>query len=404
MRRPCLFFIFLALLSISKNLRSQTIAFASPVEISNGSVSGVTSLDAADFNLDGLLDVVVLEGGKHAEKPTFAWFEQKSQDNWIRHELGNMKQVDSFLGSAKCADMDTDGDMDIVFTSDNHIRGPIKVFIAENPGGTAVYQPWKLHVIATFEGFHANDMKIADMDNDRRNDVVIRHKNPNTLRILFQDSGKKWHIKSMNTENLGLEGFAIGNLNRDATLDIAINGYWFKGPSEPRKGEYKLFSIDTIFTTINGNTKEDIGDINADGRNDILISPAEDYYNGKDHVLAWYQAPENPEITGDWIQHIVRKNYNRGHAVKLADMDNDGDLDIVSGQAWPPMRITVYLNNNGDFSQTYPVIQGKGIYSGSIKDMDNDGDIDIVGEETYSQNSKPWYYENLLLPYKKRVE
>ena len=205
----------------------------------------------------------------------------------------------------------------------------------------------------------------------------------------------------MNTENLGLEGFAIGNLNTDVTLDIAINGYWFKAPSEPRKGEYKLFSIDTIFTRINGNTKEDIGDINLDGRNDIVISPAETYYNGKDHVLAWYQAPENPEIARDWIQHIVRKNYNRGHSVKLADIDNDGDLDIISGQAWPPMLITVYLNNNADFSQAYRVIEGKGIYSGSIKDMDSDGDIDMVGEETYSQNSKPWYYENLLLPYKK---
>src|SRR5687768_3186861 len=126
-RIPNLFFLLLALLTVSKNLRSQTIAFARPVEISQGSVSGVTSLDAADFNLDGLLDVLILEGGKHAEKPTFAWFEQKSRNNWVRHELGNIKQVDSFLGSAKCADMDEDGDMDVVFTSDNHTQGPIKV-------------------------------------------------------------------------------------------------------------------------------------------------------------------------------------------------------------------------------------------------------------------------------------
>jgi hypothetical protein len=30
------------------------------------------------------------------------------------------------------------------------------------------------------------------------------------------------------------------------------------------------------------------------------------------------------------------------------------------------------------------------------KDMDSDGDADIVGEDTYSGESRPWIYENLL--------
>ena len=47
-------------------------------------------------------------------------------------------------------------------------------------------------------------------------------------------------------------------------------------------------------------------------------------------------------------------------------------------------------------------MEGKGIYSGAIKDFDNDGDLDIVGEDTYSNQSRPWYYENLLLSNKKK--
>jgi hypothetical protein len=118
-------------------------------------------------------------------------------------------------------------------------------------------------------------------------------------------------------------------------------------------------------------------------------------------MLAWYEAPVNPEITGDWIQHIVKAPYNWGHMVKLVDIDNDGDLDIISGQAWPPRRITIYVNNNADFIESHIIMEGKGIYSGAITDMDNDGDIDIVGEDSYSKNSKPWYYENFLLKPKK---
>ena len=146
MRRHFICFCFLYTLIISDDAGGQAM-FAAPVDISNGSVSGVTSLDAADFNGDGLLDVVVMEGGKHATKRTFAWFEQKSETFWQRHELGSAHQLDSFLGSARCEDIDNDNDADIVFTSDNHSLGPVRVIVAENPGTTQVTRPWKMKTI-----------------------------------------------------------------------------------------------------------------------------------------------------------------------------------------------------------------------------------------------------------------
>ena len=400
-RMKSLQIILLIILQHSLCIQSfgQKLRFEEPVDIGAESVSGVTALDAGDFNLDGLMDVAVLEGGKHAEKPTFAWFEQQANGKWKRHEFGNNNLIDSFLGSAKCADMDGDGDYDLVFTSDNHSVGPIKVFIFVNPGNPAVYESWKPYHIATIQGYHANDMKIADMNNDGKKEVIIRHKDPNTIEILFQPEKfyyEEWKVKSLPTGKLGTEGFAIGNINEDLLPDISVNGYWFKAPSDPENASYTLFSIDTLYTQINPNTKEEIGDINGDGLNDIVISPAEAYGNGKDHILAWYEAPKNPENSAKWIKHIIKEPYNNAHTVKLIDIDNDGDLDIISGQAWPPKQITVFLNNQGDFSKSFVITEDKGIYSGAILDMDGDGDIDIVGEDTYANKAKPWYYKNLL--------
>ena len=51
----------------------------------------------------------------------------------MRYQLGFLEDVDSFLGSVKCADMDDDGDMDVVFTSDNHSISPMSIFIYYNP-------------------------------------------------------------------------------------------------------------------------------------------------------------------------------------------------------------------------------------------------------------------------------
>ncbi|GJM30794.1 MAG: hypothetical protein DHS20C17_34290 [Cyclobacteriaceae bacterium] len=377
------------------SISAQSVNFAPEIDVSNGTVSGVTSLDAGDLNDDGLLDIVVLEGGKHAEKPTIAWFEQTRTERWTRHELGNPAQLDSFLGSAKCYDIDSDGDIDIVLTSDNHAKGPIRVIILENPGDSLVFQPWNLRQIASIPGFHANDMRIDDMDRNGKPDIIIRHKNPNSLRILFQKTKYDWITKTMDTQHLGNEGFAVGDLNVDSIPDISINGYWFKAPSEPMEGQYELFAIDTIYTTINPNTKEDIGDINGDGLNDIVISPAESFYQGKNHQLAWYQASTTPEIGSTWIKHTVKEDYNHGHSVKLIDMDMDNDLDLISGQAWTPKQITIFFNDGSRFSRHQLVVTGKGIYSGAFKDMDGDGDVDLVGEDEYSNKSKPWYYENI---------
>ena len=182
----------------------QGLSFAEPVDISGGSVSGVSALDAADFNKDGLMDV-----------------------------------VESFIGTVKCGDINGDSYPDVVFTADGHSSGPIKVYWLENPGRKQM-KPWKAHLSATIDGFHANDIRLADMDNDGLLDIIIRHKNPNTIRIILQDKKDEWSTVSINTEKLGLEGFAIGLINGDEKPDISVNGYWFESPKDPRKELYLL--------------------------------------------------------------------------------------------------------------------------------------------------------------------
>jgi hypothetical protein len=177
-----------------------------------------------------------------------------------------------------------------------------------------------------------------------------------------------------------------------------MTGHWFKAPKNPRVGEYERFDIESGFKNVNPATKEDVGDINGDGRLDILLSPAEHFkkYGGENYDLAWYECPENPEMVDKWHKHIVRSDYNKAHCAKLADFDNDGDLDILSAITWDNREIRIYFNENGAFHNSLQVSEGKGIYSGAVGDMDGDGDIDIVAEDKYAQDGRPWYFENLL--------
>ncbi|PHN05721.1 FG-GAP repeat domain-containing protein [Flavilitoribacter nigricans] len=376
-------------------ISDEPLRFAEPVDISGGSVAGISALDVADFNQDGLLDVAVLEGGAHAGgRFTLAWFEQKENKTWQRHEFGISEPFDDFIGSARCADMDNDGDPDLILTNDGHTTGPQRVYYYENPGKDKVNAAWPNYRIATFEGWHANDMRIADMDADGLPDIIIRHKGPDVVRILFQNSREDWTVVNAHTGQEG-EGLAVGDIDRDGLPDITMTGHWFQTPAKPRQGEYRRWDIDPVFKTINKATKEEVGDLNGDGRLDVLLSPAEHFpkYGGADHDLAWYEAPADPTDSSGWIKHIIRSGYNKAHCAKLADFDGDGDLDVLTAVAWDDKEIRIYFNDEGVFDRSQLIIASKGIYSGAVADMDGDGDLDIVGEDCYAHESKPWLYE-----------
>ncbi|WP_339925345.1 VCBS repeat-containing protein [uncultured Cyclobacterium sp.] len=387
--------LFLPILSVS----AQSTHFANPIDLSTGSVSGVSALDVGDINGDGRMDVVVLEGGVHAEgRFTLAWFEQTKKGEWEKHDFNIPVKFDDFIGSARCADMDNDGDIDLVFSNDGHATGPINVYFLKNPGRRKVHKQWEHSLISSIEGFHANDMRLADMDLNGKKDVVIRHKNPESLKIIFQDGKENWHTKTIYEGQAG-EGLAVGDINSDGMPDITMTGHWFKAPKDPKNAEFIRFDIEAGFKEVNKATKEEVGDINNDGRPDVLLSPAEHFkkYGGDNYDLAWYECPKNPEAVTEWKKHVVKSDYNKAHCAKLADMDNDGDLDIISAMAWDNREIRIFINENGAFKESILVEEGKGIYSGAIADMDGDGDLDIVGEDKYATDSKPWLFRNLLI-------
>ncbi|NND32515.1 MAG: hypothetical protein HKN76_07985, partial [Saprospiraceae bacterium] len=98
------------ILLCSQPAHSQVQSFAEPQDLSQGTVSGISALDVADLNQDGLVDVVVLEGGAHSEgRFTLAWFEQSKSGKWLRHDFNIPVQFDDFIGSARCEDKDQDG-------------------------------------------------------------------------------------------------------------------------------------------------------------------------------------------------------------------------------------------------------------------------------------------------------
>ncbi len=378
-------------------------------DIATGSVRGVSAMDAGDLDGDGLGDVVVAEGGKHAGgRKTFAWFKAPATigGSWTRYNINNSAPLKPFLGSVKLADMDKDGDLDVVLTSDNHSGSSsamkADVFVFVNPGPSNVKGTWSFHKVNTSELplFHINDLEIADMDGDGKKDIICRSLTPNQIHIFFQNGISSYTKKSINTDIADSEGLGVGRLDGDNLPDITFTGVWLKSPSNPRSQNYTRLNIDSNFKNKNQNSKEAVGDIDGDGLNDVVIGPAEAFRGGGNHHLAWYKNPGNTS-SSNWTKTIIKSVTNNNHTVKLADIDDDNDLDVLVGIPWAnnvaAVSVLVYYNGgSGNYSSTQVVASGKGLYSGVAYDLDEDGDLDIVGQNTYAGTSKPYVYENLL--------
>jgi hypothetical protein len=354
--------------------------WSSPIPVSGA--PAVTTTVTGDFNGDGITDFAAFEGGKHSGTKLFAWFQSPG---FIKRNLNPGFATAEFIGSAAVADLNKDGRPDIVFSMDHHSGTTQEgwVYWAENPGGDAT-GAWPIHLIQMFPSGteHINDMAIDDVDGDGKLDVVIRHLGVNRVRILFQNSlPGNWTVVTLAVPPR--EGLSIADLDGDGRKDLLLNGFWLAAPAQPRTGEWLPFNIDTMFYTqpdsgLNNAAKTGVGDIDKDGRIDVVISTAE----GATGKFAWYRNPGNPRVNG-WTAHVLEANSTGMHQAELGDIDLDGDLDVMNGYAFGQTGVRVYLLNGASFEKK-TVTNLQGLYFGKLADLDGDGDLDIVGATTYA--------------------
>lgn len=176
------------------------------------------------------------------------------------------------------------------------------------------------------------------------------------------------------------EGFAIGDIDGDGFPDIAATTgdskrvEWYRNPGK-EVGDWQSHLAGKMSDTVYPDRVE-LADLNGDGRLDIIVTEE----NGEDERAKtfWWRQPASLDGDPAWTRHLLTTQATT-HGLDAADVDHDGDIDLVTGEHRGKKRTILWRNDgSGQFEET-GIAQGLESHLGSrLHDLDGDGDLDIA--------------------------
>jgi Chitobiase/beta-hexosaminidase C-terminal domain/FG-GAP-like repeat len=288
-------------------------------------------------------------------------------------------------------DVNGDGAVDII-ASYNNTSGNYQVVWFENPRGSGgdPTQPWVQHVIGP--GLGENNLEIADIDGDGKPDLVT------ASSVFFQNSPDSWTQVQYSTSFRGIALLDIGSghgaINLAGTGPSPFNAVWYENPRETggnaRTGTWIMHTIGATPYPCGANNCADGGDIATLGTMDVNGDGLIDIVSGQSEGLPglppppggliWWQAPADRR-NGTWIKHTIDVNVVDTHEIAIADMNKDGNLDIVvSEQDQSPLRRVMVYYDDGKGNLTPEVLsnaEGHNIVVGNVTNNPA-GELDIL--------------------------
>jgi hypothetical protein len=338
-----------------------------------------SSCAVIDVNQDGQPDVV--SGGFWYESP-----------DWKRHFVREVEVIRGRPDGYSHLPMDVNADsmLDLV-----HVNFRSKsIYWLEHPGPTG--GEWTKHIVA--EPGQMETGRLYDVDGDGRLDIV-----PNGWHfaawweLLPGSAGAtpKW-VRNDLPSQAGGHGGGFGDINGDGRGDIVGTKGWLEAPVDRRKGKWAWHEEFDIGRT---SMPVIVTDVDNDGDGDLV------YAIGHDYGVYWLEQ-QSQNGNRKWVKHLIDKTWSQGHSPLWADLDGNGRPEFIDGKRYwahegrdpgakDPLVIYRYEFDPSNRTWVRNTIQENGPagvgLDPKVADLDLDGDLDLV----FPGRSGLYWYENL---------
>ena len=326
-------------------------------------IAGPTWVDAADLDGDGDLDVLAAMHGEGR----VAWYENDGVGGF-----GPAQNITTAAASVRCvlaADVDGDGDADVLSAS----QGDDKVAWYENTDGLGTFGP-QLVITSAADG--TRSVRAADLDGDGVRDVIVASPFDHTVAWFANDGqGVFGPEQAITTTVLAALDVAAADIDGDGDLDALT-----ASAGDDKIAWYEnldglgSFGVQKVVTTSADYARAVVpADLDGDGDVDLLSA------SFIDKTVAWYR---NLDGLGSFGPEQVVTSAATGYYALVADLDGDADLDLATSVTPAPAKCAWFANldGQGTFGQAQiipsPAAQSVGLVE--VADMDGDGDQDLL--------------------------
>lgn len=288
---------------------------------------------------------------------------------------------------AETGDLDGDGDLDIVIANEYQ---PNKILLNNGFGvftdGTPGRLPQKF--------LDSEDIGIADLDRDNDPDIVFATEDHAVHELYFNNGGAVFRDKSSILPNSIANSVLAVDVNNDSLPDLLIGN---AGASDTPAQNFLLINNgDTTFSNATAarlpqvlDITQDIklGDIDNDGDNDMVVGNED---GNKIHINNG-----SGFFTDETSARLPLTGTEETRKVTLCDVDGDNDLDIffanVAFRAGRLRQDRLLLNNGSgvftDVTTSNIPFDNEHTTEGIFVDIDYDSDPDLITTNIF--NNRP---------------
>ena len=332
-----------------------------------------------DFDQDGDQDLAVMGQNRSGEAQTLL-YENSAGTLQVRQDADLLGLRN---GEVAWGDYDNDGDLDLVLTGEDIFENRSTLLYRAVPGAAG----YTLEPVGSFTKLSKSDAAWGDYDNDGDLDLALMGQSDqiasglqqSTTEIFRNDGQGGFADAGFDLIGVNNGELAWADVDGDGDLDLALNGSSSEGTRQ-----FRLYRNDGALVDsglqLAGLESSDLawGDFDRDGDPDLVAGgigdagPITTLYENQGGQLNAQADIALPGI--------------RGGDLVWGDYDNDQDLDLaIAGNDGTAPFLSVYENTIGRtgadsafVAAQLPLLQGVDFCAVALADIEGDGDLDLI--------------------------